>query len=387
LNLLLDAKTVFISLAIGHLFTFILISAYWHGQTDNLTVRTFALAKWAQTVTWICQGFRGQIPDIISISFSNSILFAGVALEIIALLSLHNALRPITFKLYIYMTALCIIGFQLIFLFNNQENIRIAYASITTALMIIPICRITLSSNNTLLMKIMGYIYLFVAAASLVRGWAAIQHPQLISLMSPGIYQSLSFLSIYLVMILGNTGFVLLWKEKADQELVRLASLDDLTGALNRRTFASRAQHHLEDCMKKGRPVSYLVFDIDWFKSINDTYGHNAGDQVLQDITGQIMRHIGPNDLLVRYGGDEFGILLPGMDEAESTSLAERIRHAQSGAVSRGLPADYTISMGILTVVPGKDTRLETLYNLCDRALYAAKNKGRNNVFRYQANI
>lgn len=239
-----------------------------------------------------------------------------------------------------------------------------------------------LGRATTLLMKIMGCLYLFVIATSLIRSGAALFSTQIVSLFTPSIYQTGSFLALYLVMILGNTGFVLLLKEKADQELIRLASYDDLTGTLNRRTFTSHANQYLTEYAKKKKPLSYLLFDIDWFKTINDTFGHNAGDQVLQDLAAQIKRQLGKDDLFVRYGGDEFGILLPGRDENESNELAERIKQTLDGAIGRGLPVTYSISMGVLTVIPDPHTQLETLYTSCDKALYIAKNNGRNGLFR-----
>jgi diguanylate cyclase (GGDEF)-like protein len=128
-----------------------------------------------------------------------------------------------------------------------------------------------------------------------------------------------------------------------------------------------------------------LLFDIDRFKNVNDTYGHTAGDQVLLDITARVKRLLGENDLFVRYGGDEFGLLLPGVDEAASDAIAELIIEAPAGAENRGLPAPYTISIGVLTVVPDPHTQLKTLYAACDQALYSAKHSGRNGAVRSPA--
>ncbi|WP_282939037.1 GGDEF domain-containing protein [Paenibacillus sp. RC67] len=382
MDLLLDARTIFISLGVGHLFTLILITAYWHDHAKDITVKTFFLAKCAQTATWFLQAFRGEIPDFLSISLANSILFIGASLEILSIMSLQHSVRPITKRFYFVLTAFSIVGFQLIVLFDNQEHLRIAYSSFITVVIIMPVYRMILGRTQTLLMKIMGYFYLFVIATSLIRGSGALLFPLKTSLFTPGIYQTMAFLALYIVMILGNTGFILLLKEKADQELIRLASFDDLTGTLNRRTFTSLAKQHLTDYAKKKKPISYMLFDIDWFKTINDTHGHTIGDQVLQDLTSRIKQQLSPEDLFVRYGGDEFGIMLPGKDEAESNKIAERIKQMLDGADHRGLPITYTISMGILTVTPDQHTQLETLYTSCDKALYMAKNNGRNGLFR-----
>lgn len=385
MNLFLDTKVIILLLGIGYLFTFILIIAYGHKHTKNLTVNTFFLAKCTQTIAWFCMILRGGIHDFLSISFANSLLFIGSSLEIIALLSLQYALRPKTKMIYLVLTLLSIIGFQLIFLFNNKENIRIAYYSLVTAVIYIPVYRMVMGKALTLLMRIIGSIYLLVIVATLVRGVTALLAPTVsTSFYTPGAYQLISLLSIYIFTNLGSIGFILLMKEKADHELIRLASYDDLTGTLNRRTFTENAKQYLVNYAKRRQSLSYLLFDIDNFKSINDTYGHHIGDQVLQDLTMQIKQHLDKDDLFGRYGGDEFGILLPGKDVAESNEMTWRIYQSLNDAISRSLPVTYTISMGILTVIPEQYTQLEILYTTCDKALYKAKNNGRNGVFRSQ---
>ncbi|KMY49819.1 GGDEF domain-containing protein [Peribacillus loiseleuriae] len=385
MNLFLDTKTIILLLCIGYLFTLILINAYGHNHTKGLTVKTFVLAKFAQTLALFCMAYRGEIPDFVSISFANSILMIGSSLEMIALLSLQKALRPKTKMIYLFLTLFSIIGLQLIVLFYNKENVRIAYYSFVTAIILIPVYRMVLGKASTLLMRMIGSLYLLFILASLVRGVTALLSSTVsTSFYTPGAYQLVSLLSIYLITILGNIGFFLLMKEKADHELIRLASYDDLTGTLNRRTFTENAKQYLTVYAKKGQPISYLLFDIDNFKIINDTYGHQVGDQVLQDLTTQIKQHLGKEDLFVRYGGDEFGILMPGKDETESNEIAERIKHTLNGTISRSLPVTYTISIGVLTVIPDQYTQLETLYITCDKALYNAKSNGRNSVFRSQ---
>lgn len=89
----------------------------------------------------------------------------------------------------------------------------------------------------------------------------------------------------------------------------------------------------------------------------------------------------------MRYGGDEFGILIPGKDETDSNQMAEQIIQTLNGAISRSLPMTYTISLGVLTVFPNQYTQLETLYTTCDEALYNAKSNGRNGVFRGQIDV
>lgn len=383
MNLYLDTKTIMLLLAIGYLFTLILIGAYGLNHKKSLTIKSFFLAKCFQTIALFCMVFRGEITDFLSIFFANSILFIATSLEVIALLNLQNALRPKTKMIYLLLNLLSIIGFYFIFLFYNKENVRIAYYSFATAVILFPVYRIVLGKAHTLLMRIIGSIYLLVIAASLARGMTALlSSTSSTSFYTPGVFQLISLLSIYLVINLGNIGFILLMKEKADHELICLASYDDLTGTLNRRTFIENAKQYLINYTNKGQPLSYLLFDVDSFKTINDTYGHHVGDQVLQDLTSRIKQYLGKDDLFVRFGGDEFGILMPGKDEAESNEIATQFKRILNEAISPNLPVIYTISMGVLTVIPDRYTQLEALYITCDKALYTAKSNGKNGVFR-----
>lgn len=355
------------------------MSAYWRDLIKALPVRTFFLAKLVQSISWFCVVLRGDIPDFLSFSVANSFMLIGTSLEIISLLHLRNEWRGAFRNLYLSFLLLSIIGFQL--LLHQNEDIRIAYCSFILVFLLAPVYRLTKGPSS--LMKVISYIYLFVMAANLFRGVTALFTNISASFYTPGIYQLFYLLTIYLLTILSIMGFLLMWKEKINQDLIRYASYDDLTGTLNRRTFTENARDSLARYAKKGEAVSYLLFDIDSFKDINDTYGHHIGDLVLKDVTYRIKQQLGENDLFVRYGGDEFGILLPGKNEAESNELAERIKKLLE-TVPSSLPVTYTISIGVLTVIPDQHTHLESMYTKCDQALYTAKRNGRNSIFRSQ---
>ncbi|WP_308637162.1 GGDEF domain-containing protein [Paenibacillus silvisoli] len=384
MTLLMDSQTILLSLGIGYLFTLVLIAAYWHDSIKSASVKTYFLAKCAQTTAWVCMIFRGQIADFLSISFANSILLLGASLEIIALLGLLGTLRPLAKRLIIAAGCASVAGFQLVLLLINEENIRIIYCSFVFAAILFPAYRMLFGRGRTLLMRVMGFLYMVIACGSVFRGASTMLADASTSFYKPGMYQLVWLLSIYLITIMLNMGFVLLLKENTNKELVRLASYDDLTGTLNRRTFAAKAKDSLSEHARKGQPLSYLLFDIDWFKTINDTHGHHVGDQVLQDLAARIRQQLGKDDLFVRYGGDEFGILLPGKDEAASSEIAEVILQTLrgSGTVLAPLPVTYSISMGILTTVPNARTQLEALYTTCDKALYMAKSNGRDGLYR-----
>ncbi|MGO8909053.1 MAG: diguanylate cyclase [Bradyrhizobium sp.] len=157
------------------------------------------------------------------------------------------------------------------------------------------------------------------------------------------------------------------------------ASVDPLTGMFNRRGFAEACARVIEREAHAGRPVTVLIFDIDHFKSINDRFGHPAGDEILKLFSAVVVNNVRLSDLSGRIGGEEFAALLPCPLE-EGVIAAERVREAfeASGIVCEEGPVDTTVSIGVAGGPAG--TELEVLLAAADTALYQAKRNGRNRV-------
>jgi diguanylate cyclase (GGDEF)-like protein len=155
------------------------------------------------------------------------------------------------------------------------------------------------------------------------------------------------------------------------------STLDQLTGLLNRRAFDLRFAEVSEQAAIGGQPVSLVLADIDRFKKVNDEHGHAVGDAVLRDIAHVLRGSLRSFELLYRFGGEEFLLLLPGAHEDAATRIAETLRAAVEGRRPAGLPV--TASFGVATAT-GQD--FPTLVARADAALYAAKAAGRNRVER-----
>ncbi|WP_054956355.1 GGDEF domain-containing protein [Paenibacillus dakarensis] len=381
MNFDLDMRTAFVFLVAGHLFTIILITTYRFGQNKDQAVNAFYGAKWMQAAGWGLAMFRGGISDIFTVSVANTALFLGAALEAIALLRAIDAFHRKTLRFYIGLTTFCILAFHIILVVANTEKHRIAMGSFgMSLLLILPAVRMLTKKNGSVLMKVTGGIYCLIAVGAMIR--AMISPYVTVTFFEPNLYQALSFLSIFLLMFVGNTGFVLLSKEKSDRELHKLASFDDLTGIWNRRTFILEAKKAIKDCQGKGEAFSFLLMDIDHFKLINDNYGHDTGDMVLQEYASKLKGALRDQDLLGRYGGDEFAVMLPCADEKRSDEIAENIRRSVEQAYGK-LPISYTLSIGMVTVAADFMIPLDKIYKLSDKALYKAKQEGRNRAARY----
>jgi two-component system cell cycle response regulator len=167
------------------------------------------------------------------------------------------------------------------------------------------------------------------------------------------------------------------------QQSFEMAITDGLTSLYNRRYMESHLGSLVEQAASRGKPLSLLVLDIDYFKSINDGFGHDAGDDVLREFATRVRKSIRGIDLACRYGGEEFVVVMPETDMAVAATVAERIRRriaCEPFHINRGAGSiDVTISIG-LAALANADDSAATVLKRADQALYRAKRDGRNRV-------
>src|SRR5471030_652749 len=169
--------------------------------------------------------------------------------------------------------------------------------------------------------------------------------------------------------------------QAANSELQKLSSTDRLTGLYNRGHWEEALKLEYARHCRYGNQSSLVMFDIDHFKRVNDTYGHQAGDKVIQRVAEVVREHIRDADIAGRYGGEEFAVLLPGTDKVGARVFAERLRKAvESQEVQHeGQALRCTISLGVADLSESM-TDYKTLIERADQALYASKKGGRNQV-------
>ena len=160
-----------------------------------------------------------------------------------------------------------------------------------------------------------------------------------------------------------------------------MAWLDALTGLANRRRIAEVGADALARTREAGTDCAVALMDVDDFKRVNDTFGHGAGDAVLQGVARALSGAMGPGDHAARWGGEEFVVLMPGAPMVDARERAERLRAAVEGlaiAAGGGRPVRCTVSIGLATA--GRLDTFEQLVNRADRAMYRAKSEGKNRV-------
>jgi diguanylate cyclase (GGDEF)-like protein len=171
--------------------------------------------------------------------------------------------------------------------------------------------------------------------------------------------------------------------EAKTRSLEHEAQRDGLTGLYNRVFFDQAFAQGVCQAQRDGKPLSLVLFDIDHFKGVNDTYGHQVGDKVLAGIARSLGSRLRPSDVLARYGGEEFVLVLPGTDAAGAAVVAERLRQRVAETahdIGHGATLRSTVSAGHATMQPGWMATDQTLLASADVALYVAKRSGRNRI-------
>ena len=169
-----------------------------------------------------------------------------------------------------------------------------------------------------------------------------------------------------------------------ENELRNLAITDPLTGAKNRRYLMNRGKEELARCLRYGSPLCLLLLDIDYFKLVNDTYGHDSGDEVLKSLTENAQLVLRETDIFARFGGEEFAALLVQTSQQDALLTAERLRTTIEAMPLPQISDTFSITISIgVSLFDDSVSSVEELIKRADKAMYRAKEKGRNCVILY----
>jgi diguanylate cyclase (GGDEF)-like protein len=327
----------------------------------------------------------GHIPrfytDILANALSDLIAYIFLQAAILELSGDRRRIAP--FSLMLLAFWLPVIG-AFTYL-HDSHQLRVEFGSILLGLQVL-YSAIYLVRHQEKGVRVPGLftaaVLLLFAAFNFVRA-AIVAHdgmPQ--NILAPSPLQVVSVI-LYLTAPLGFA-FGLFWMSTAKLRLnfERLASTDPLTGLWNRRFFRLACEKELSRSLDDRRTFSLLVADIDHFKRINDRYGHLTGDAVLCSIVSAIQTDLRPFDLLGRWGGEEFVVLLPDCSSMDALEVAERLRRGVQDSILSApdeTPIQVTMSLGVATC-RGPQDPLDEIFRRADDALYQAKAAGRNRV-------
>ncbi|HEY1395156.1 GGDEF domain-containing protein [Roseateles sp.] len=239
-------------------------------------------------------------------------------------------------------------------------------------------------------LRAVGVTLVAAAASLMLRSLHALTNPEeYLDLMQGSLGQGLTFLFSFISLIGAGFGFVLANFERIARRMEEVASTDGLTGCLNRMTADALLRHELERGRREGTPLAFVLLDLDHFKDVNDCHGHHAGDDALRAFAAEVRARLRASDVVGRWGGEEFGLVLPATDGSGAMSLVEQIREAVATLqLCDGDGRDFrlTVSAGIAVAEPGGQLTADQLFMRADRALYRAKDGGRNNVQVHDSN-
>lgn len=349
---------------------------------------TLAVGTWGAGLIMAAAGLggialRGVVPDPISITVANTLTMG-------ANLLLYRALRIVKGKSVddpLGVGAL-VATTVLIYVFSAvipNFAARVVIVSFISALFF---ARNALELGGPMPTEVrvsqqfMRTIYWLTTATLAVRTVANLHSPPA-DLMSAGTGQSLYFLAVLMLVTAGSFGMFWMEIQYLHLELTRQAARDSLTGMLNRRSFLVEFERELARVRRGGSVLSVAMFDLDHFKRLNDLYGHPAGDEVLRSVAASMQASIRQPDILGRYGGEEFALLMPDTDADMAMRVAERIRVAvqMNGVEWNGQRLSITLSGGIAAFAT-HGTTSDGLVCAADAALYEAKRAGRNRILK-----
>lgn len=388
--MLLDNRTLLFSLVlISAMMALSLAVVSWGREHDSL--KKWAGAMALESFAWSLAAARGAIPDVLSIVLFGVLIVTAQAMKLAAI----HEYRELDWPRW-----QCLLPVGIVFLFlavlpYEDFRGRLIYGSLiygAQMLMILRVMRTDMESRTGrawwLLFGATAVILPLFALRTIVAFFGSVEFATVQSSVAPNPVQLAVFVGLIALSMLGSLGFILMVKERADRAIRSLAMIDSLTGMFNRRAFMERAEKEYAIAQRNKTSLALLMIDIDFFKRINDEFGHPTGDDVLVDVARILDSRLRKQDTLGRYGGEEFCILLPATDEAGAMAVAEMLRKTvestKLATERKGISA--TISIGV-TICPvsrtGSNPGFYKLLDEADAALYQAKNDGRNRVVAF----
>jgi diguanylate cyclase (GGDEF)-like protein len=375
----LDVKTTLMLIAIANAIVLVLLLLYDRRRAKAHSLRVFIAGLACVVIGYSLLYMRGAIPFWLSGCIGNIIIYAGYAFEMTAFCILCKASNRFIWYFH-SISVLGAIAFVAVYAIPTSilpQSRYVMVSSIVLSCMFVPGgVMLWLGGWKERLRCAIGAIFVVLGIAFLVRAWFA--YLLSFSLVTAARSQTTTFLILFISTIVSSIGFMVLSKEETDKELIIAATTDPLTGALNRRSFFDKSTATLSLAIRRGLAISIIMFDLDHFKRVNDTYGHQKGDAVLKAFVKAIHQQIRPYDVFARIGGEEFALLIL-EDNDGANVVAERMRLAVQELV---IDPDIrvTTSVGIKTFFPKSVDDIDDAMRECDSALYRAKETGRNRV-------
>ncbi len=378
---ILDIRSVILQTAITHAFFTIILVVFNLQKTrikglDKLTKGCFFI--FMGLILIIC---RGILPNYLTITVANCLMICGIML-----LSHGTRVFSKSSEKLFKIELLSIVPFVLLFIYfshyNPNINARIVVFASYTIYFQYKMMEAIIYQKEEIIKHISYLICFFIALSSLFeiyKVFSALMGPNLHTYFQAGNHEGVRLILIQLGHFILIMGVFLISSKIYENELKIQSMADSLTGLLNRKAFDQLTNMQIAKAERDNKKIGLAICDIDNFKSINDSYGHSVGDEIIIKFANLIKDNLRTYDLLGRYGGDEFTILIPEIEKPEIILKLENIRNKieKNHFVINGEKININASFGALVFSPG-DVDIKKAFNIADSALYEAKNLGRN---------
>mgnify|MGYP001627187856 FL=1 len=351
--------------------------------------RRDGLGRWAAALLVNAIGhllimLRGLIPDLLSIVVGN-LMLSSVFVGLIAAVYQFQG-RPVRWALLL-APPLLVLVFVSVFIDNFPA--RVSFVGLVIGLQAVWALLAALSHRHATVGRGQWLLVAGLSLEAVVLGGRALvaisTHSEATNILQSSALQTLTFLATFSVVLISSVGFVFMSRDRADENNRVLAALDPLTGVANRRSLIAALDRDVARAQRMREPMALMMVDIDHFKDVNDQYGHPAGDRVLCSVVNVLRQRVRAQDLVGRYGGEEFMVLLPDTGLVGAEQLARELCKAveESRCPADGVPGPgiaVTVSIGVFGGRLESGDSWDMLIAAADRALYQAKNNGRNRV-------
>ncbi len=378
--------TLLVALLTGFLMLCVQLAFAQRGGLQHPALSLWAKASWALLLGYAFLGARVFLPLGVSVFVGNVLICLGLLLYNQAL-SVHLLQQRLSRWPWIALA----LGAGLILLMLPWPLApRTALISLLFTALLLPSVALVFRHgwHAEPSLRTVGITLALAAGALCVRGIHAMLVPQDYDhLLQSSLGQGLTFLVSFISLLGTGFGFVLACFERSTRRMEEMATTDGMTACLNRSATDALLAHSLERGRRDGAPVAFALLDLDFFKQINDRHGHGAGDDALRTFAEVVRKRLRGSDVLGRMGGEEFGLILPATDAPGAQRLVDDIRRAVEGLSLRGRDGQaiqLTVSAGIAVAASDSGLSADQLCARADRALYRAKDGGRNCVQLWQ---
>ncbi|WP_312561126.1 GGDEF domain-containing protein [Anaerospora sp.] len=383
----LDTFTIYFLTLLGNVIMLLMLVIFAKTTGFEGLMRYYIYGKLLQTIGAALGLFRWLIPVDLSIILGNSLVYLGGALEVYCIVYVDKMPVASVTKRWIQVAAGITVGFTLLYLAGANTGTRVFVSAMILAVYSLAAAAGLYGCKNTTnLRKTLAIFFVVLAVSQIVRALDALPRGADYPLFAASSLQMISFISIYMHTLISTMAYLLISREVTDIKLKKAATRDYLTGIYNRMQFIQLSEKLLSLMIRQKKPTTIFMIDFDFFKVINDTYGHDAGDRVLIHFSQEVQSIIRKEDLFGRYGGEEFIIFAPNTTAEDALAMGCKLKAALEVSLDKdtSIPR-YTVSIGTATVIPESLADIDTLIVQADQALLSAKRNGRNQIVQFSS--